>query len=150
MVKGQDLTKSYPASVKEKMFGIVQLKRAIDKGKAKVNGVIGEYHYDCPMDAGLFAFLGIDAQALLDIITKAENDAAIEAYVRPFVEKKSAAELDKWNENWLNYLPEAGSESEKHFLELRNKVAPTRKDVRSWPDLLDLDEKRQVPQRVAA
>jgi hypothetical protein len=150
MVKGLDLTKSYPASVKEKLFGIVQLKRTIDKGKAKAHGVIGEYHYNCPMDAGVFAFLGIDHEALLDVITKAENDAAIEAYVKPFVEKKSSAELDKWNESWANYVPDPGSDSEKHFLELRSSVAPTRTDVRAWPDLLDLDEKRQVPQRVAA
>jgi hypothetical protein len=29
-------------------------------------------------------------------------------------------------------------------------VAPDRTDVTSWADLLDLDEKRPVPQRVAA
>jgi hypothetical protein len=33
---------------------------------------------------------------------------------------------------------------------LRDQLAPGRKDVRSWPDLLDLDEHRDVPQRAAA
>jgi hypothetical protein len=34
-----------------------------------------------------------------------------------------------------------------HFNELRAKIAPSRTDVTSWPDLLDLDEGRTVPHR---
>jgi hypothetical protein len=30
---------------------------------------------------------------------------------------------------------------------MRNAVAPDRTDVTAWPDLLDLDEKREVPRR---
>lgn len=36
-----------------------------------------------------------------------------------------------------------------NFLELRHEVAPDRDDVTAWADLLSLDEKRQVPKRVA-
>ena len=150
MSKGLDLTSSYPASVKEKLHGIVQLKRTIDKGSAKAHGNIGEYHYNCPMDVAVFEFLGIDHEALLDVITKAQDESEIAAYVKPFVEKKSAAELEAWNQKWLAYGPAAGSDGEKYFLELRGTVAPDRTDVTAWADLLDLDEKRTVPQRVAA
>ena len=55
-----DLTTNYPASVREQMHGIVQLKRTIEKGKAFAAGTNGEYDYDCPMDKHLFEFLGID------------------------------------------------------------------------------------------
>jgi hypothetical protein len=145
-----DLTKSYPRSVREKMLGIVQLARTIDKGKALAHGEVGEYNYDCPMDKHLFEYLSVDGAKLLDVIKNAKNDAEIEAYVKPFVEKKSAADIQKFNEDWLKYGPAAGSQGYDYFTKLRNEVAPDRTDVTAWADLLDLDEKRSVPQRAAA
>jgi hypothetical protein len=142
-----DLTKEYPASVREKLHGVVQLKRTIDKGKALAKGSIGEYHYNCPMDQAIFAFLGIDHEALLSVIKKAKSDQEIYDYVKPFVAKKAPAELEKWNAEWLVRAPARGSESETYFLTLRGQVAPDRTDVTSWPDLLDLDEKRHVAKR---
>ncbi len=145
-----DLTKTYPTSVKTKLHGIVQLARTIDKGKAKAHGNLGEYHYNCPMDVAVFGFLGIDHEALLGVIKDAKSDQEISDYVAPFVHKKSAAELEAWNAEWLASVPAPGSDSEKGFLQLRAAVAPDRTDVTTWADLLDLDEKRDVPKAVAA
>ena len=145
-----DLSTSYPTSVKTKMHGIVQLARTIDKGKAAAGGNLGEYHYNCPMDQAVFAFLGIDHEALLDTIKSAKSDRDIEEYVGPFIHKKSASELDSWNAAWLKAGPEKGSPSEAAFLELRNAAAPDRTDVTTWADVLDLDEKRAVPKLATA
>ncbi|MGD0472756.1 MAG: DUF5069 domain-containing protein [Candidatus Velthaea sp.] len=145
-----DLTKTYPTSVKTKLHGLVQIARTIDKGKAKAHGNLGEYHYNCPMDAAVFTFLGIDHEALLDVIDKAKSDAEISDYVVPFIAKKSDAEIAAWNTQWLKSSPAPGSESEKYFLQLRSEVAPQRTDVIAWADLLDLDEKRPVPTVVPA
>jgi hypothetical protein len=145
-----DLTTSYPASVREKLHGIVQLKRTIEKGKAQAKGTIGEYHYNCPMDKHLFEFLGIDADGLLDVIAAATDDREISDFVAPYVHAKSEAEIEKFNHDWLLYGPPAGSPGEEFFLKLRGEIAPDRTDVTSWADLLDLDEKRPVPHRVAA
>jgi hypothetical protein len=144
-----DLTKNFPASVREKLLGVVQLRRTLDKGTAKAQGTVGEYHFNCPMDQAVFGFLGIDADALLDVIKNAKSDQEVVNYVKPFVSKKSPAELEAWNAEWLEHGPDPGSDGEKYFLELRNEVAPNRTDVTSWADLLDLDEKRPVPQRLA-
>jgi uncharacterized protein DUF5069 len=145
-----DLTTSYPRSVREKVLGVVQVGRAIDKGIAFANGTHGEYNYDCPMDKSIFDFLALDGEKLLDVIKNAQSESEIVAYVKPFVDKKSAAEIDGFNEKFLQSSPAAGSDGEKYFLGLRNEVAPGRTDVTTWPDLLDLDEKRPVPQRVPA
>ncbi len=145
-----DLTTSYPASVREKMLGIVQLKRTIDKGKAKAAGTIGEYNYDCPMDKHLFAFLDLDGDALLDVIEAANNDEEIAEFVAPYVHAKADEEIEAFNHDWLLHGPDPGTPAEGYFLKLRNEVAPDRTDVTTWPDLLDLDEKRPVPHRVAA
>ena len=144
-----DLTTSYPASVREKMHGIVQLKRTLDKGAALATDTIGEYHYNCSMDQHLFEFLGIDHEALLDVI-KTSKPAEISEYVAPYVHAKSEQEIEAFNQSWLQHAPEKGSGGETYFFQLRNEVAPDRTDVTSWADLLDLDEKRPVPQRVTA
>ena len=145
-----DLTKTYPASVRETMLGIVQLKRTIDKGKAQVAGTIGEYNYDCAMDKHLFAFLDLDGGALLEVIESASGDAEIGEFVAPYVHAKDDGEIERFNREWLEYGPEPGTPAEGYFLKLRGEVAPDRTDVTAWADLLDLDEKRAVPHRVAA
>ena len=144
-----DLTQTYPTSVKTKLHGLVQIARTIDKGTAKAHGNLGEYHYNCPMDAAVFEFLGIDHEALLDVISNAKSDQEISDYVAPFIHKKSDAQIEAWNAEKLKATPAPGSDSEKYFLELRAQVAPDRTDITAWPDLLDLDEKRSVPRTVA-
>lgn len=143
----RDLTASYPRSVRDQVLGVVMLGRAIDKGIATANGLNGEYNYNCPMDKAVLGFLGVDADALLAVIKNAADEAAIEAYLAPFIRQKSAEEIKAFNERFLQSAPQPGSEGEAYFLELRNAVAPDRTDVTTWPDLLDLDEKRDVPRR---
>ena len=145
-----DLTTSYPASVRETMHGIVQLKRTIDKGKAFAAGTNGEYNYDCPMDKAVFGFLGLNHAALLDVIKKANSQDEIVAYVKPFVDKKSAAEINAFNEEFVKHAPAPGSDAEKYFLATRNQIGANRTDITTWADLLDLEEKRTVPERVHA
>ena len=144
-----DLTKTYPRSVHEKIFGVVQIARTIDKAKGAAGGTLGEYDYNCPMDQHVFSFLGIDHEAFLDVVKHAKSDAVIEAYVKPFVDKKTPAEIEAWNQEWITQKP-GNEQSQAYFNQLRDQVAPERTDVTAWADLLDLDEKRSVPKRETA
>jgi hypothetical protein len=145
-----DLKTGYPRSVRDKVLGVFQLGRAIDKGIATANGTEGEYHYNCPMDKDLFGFLGIDAEALMSTIKKANSQDEIVAYVKPFVDKKSPADITAFNEKFLQHAPKAGTDAEKYFHETLNRIAPKRTDVKTWPDLLDLEEGRNVPEHAHA
>jgi hypothetical protein len=140
-----DLTKTAPRSVGETMLGIVQLARTTDKAKAVAHGRVGEYRYDCPMDQGLFEYLGMDAKEFLNIVKTARDDSGIEAYAKTFVAKRDPRDIEAFNQKWLSAVPTG--ESLRHFEELRAKIAPERTDVVSWADLLDLDEGRAVPHR---
>jgi hypothetical protein len=84
------------------------------------------------------------------VIKSASNDAEISDFVAPYVHAKSDEEIETFNREWLVYGPEKGTPAEGYFLKLRSEVGPDRTDVTSWADVLDLDEKRPVPQRVAA
>jgi hypothetical protein len=142
-----DLTKTAPRSVSAMMLGIVQLARTTDKAKAVAHGSIGEYRYDCPMDQGLFEYLGMNPKDFLNIVKGAKSDSEIEAYANTFIAKKDSRSIEAFNKKWLSTVPTG--ESLKHFQELRTKIAPSRTDVVSWSDLLDLEEGRPVPQREA-
>ncbi len=140
-----DLTKTMPRSVKETMLGVVQLARTTDKAKALAHGSVGDYKYDCPMDQGLFEYLGMDSKTFLNVVKEAQSDSEIEAYAKTFVAKKDPRNIEAFNKRWLSAVPIG--ESLRHFEELRSTIAPSRTDVVTWSDLLDLDEGRTVPSR---
>lgn len=144
-----DLRKTVPRSPKDKLAGLVSLKRTIDKAKASIDGTLGEYHYDCPHDKPLFEFLGTDAEAFASKVEELETDDAIAAWVASTsLSKKTPEDIERFNRERMQWHPDPGSESETMFQELRAKVAPDRKDVQTWFDLLDLDEGRPVPEPV--
>jgi|ERR1700681_166617 len=142
-------TIAFPRSVHDEYLGIVQLARTIDKAKMVANGTIGEYHYNCPMDQALFTEFGIDGKKLAAVVADVVKDAghgpAIEAYLKPLVQKKSPLDIERFNRDTLGRKPTG--ESLTTFETLRAKIAPDRTDVTTWPDLLDLDEGRSVPKR---
>ena len=144
-----DLTKNFPRSPKQKMADVVMLPRTIDKARAFNADTLGEYYYDCPLDKEVFNFLGADEA---EFAKKAGelNDAQLEDWVRAtFLAKKTTAEITKFNEEFLADAPAPNSESEERFLKIRNTLDPSRTDVVTWPDLLDLEEGRS-PRPVGA
>ncbi len=140
-----DLTRTTPRSVSSMLLGIVQLARTTDKAKALVHGNIADYRYDCAMDHGLFEYLEMEPEAFLNVVRGAKNDSEIEAYAKTFVVKKDPRNIEAFNRKWLSAVPTG--ESLKHFEELRSRIAPSRTDVVSWSDLLDLEEGRTVQHR---
>ena len=145
-----DLTKTYPRSVRETVAGVVMLARTADKAKAFASGTAGEYHYNCPMDRAVFAFLDIDHEAFLAKVEIAQNDGDVETFVKQHAASKRPEEIERFNADFLARTPEAGSDGAEYFERLRRAVAPDRTDVTAWADLLDLDEGREVPRRAVA
>ncbi len=142
-----NLTTSKPRSPKDKLAGLVSLKRVIDKAKAYNEGDLGEYDYDCPHDKPLFAFLGTDGATFAKKVKELGSDDAIANWVQnDFLSKKSPADIDAFNADRMHWHPDAGSPSEGYFNNLRDQVAPGRKDIVTWFDVLDLDEGRPVNQ----
>ena len=65
---------------------------------------------------------------------------------REFLSKKTPAEIERFNSDRLHWHPDPGSHSFEYFEKLRDQVAPGRRDIVTWFDVLDLDEGRPVPQ----
>lgn len=99
---GKDLTKEAPRSPYEKIAGFVILARAIDKGRAKLFGNIGEYNFDCPLDNALFGWKGVKGSELEKFIAEGHSDEEIGQWVRANGFKKTDAEIETWNEEMEN------------------------------------------------
>ena len=140
-----NLTTEKPRSPKDKLVGLLSLKRVVDKAKAHNEGQLGEYNYDCPHDKPVFEFLGTNGEEFARKVKELQTDDAIAAWVQSdFLSKKSREDIEKYNTERLRWHPEPGSPSAQYFENLREQVAPGRKDIVTWFDLLDLDEGRPV------
>ena len=144
-VKALDLTKNYPRSPKARLGRYVHLARMIDKARAKAGGSVGEYIYPCPLDESLLEFLGITGDALYEV-AKELDDQEILDWLKQNAKDRSPEETEEWNQTFLNRKPRS-EESMRHFIESRSRFASHRIDITTWPDLLDLEEGREVPPR---
>jgi len=135
-----NLSKEYPRSPKQQLGGYVHLARMIDKARAKAAGALGEYIYPCPLDQLLLEFFGIGGDAFSEAV-KSRADQEILEWLARNAKARSPKDIEEWNQAFLNRQPQ-NEESRRHFLEIRNRVAPHRTDVSTWVDLLDLEEGR--------
>ncbi|MFQ5781194.1 MAG: DUF5069 domain-containing protein [Nitrospiria bacterium] len=140
-----DLTKDYPRSPRERLGGFVHLARMIDKARAKGGGMLGEYLYPCPLDESLLEFIGIDGEAFQEVAEE-RGDAEVVSWLQKNRRGHTPDEIEAWSLAFLNRRPQ-DEEGMKRFIKIRDRVAPNRKDVTAWVDLLDLDEGREVPPR---
>ena len=147
-----DLRTRYPRSPREKLAGYVHLGRMIDKCCAVLAGTQGEYIYPCPLDNRLLEFAGTTAEEFTEAVkgrtdeARERSDDAIVEWFRKTAEPHIAAEIEQWNEMMLTGGPDT-EDKWAYFRKQRDAIDPSRTDITSWADLLDLDEKRPVPKR---
>lgn len=143
-----DLRVNYPRSVKEKLGGFVHLARMIDKCRAALAGTLGEYIYPCPLDRRLLDFVGIAPEDFLQAV-KDQPDEGIVRWFLAHATPHSPEEIEDWNRMMLSLGPDT-AEKLVYFRSCVEKINPTRTDITTWADLLDLEEGRPVPIRQTA
>src|SRR5688500_9660455 len=89
-VKGKDLTKEAPRSPRVRIGGYAILARTYDKCCALLDGNIGEYHFDCPLDNMLFGFKGGTGDDFKAEVEKGATDEEMANWVDNHGTKKNA------------------------------------------------------------
>lgn len=135
-----DLSRAYPRSPKVKMAGLVQLARMIDKAQAYRQNQIADYDYPCPLDKIILNFLRIDSDAFADKAIQCP-DEEIRAWAEDTLKNRKPEEFEFINEQILERKPDS-EDRLKYFYETRNRIDPSRTDINTWVDLLDLEEGR--------
>jgi hypothetical protein len=135
-----DLSRAFPRSPKQEMAGLVHLSRMIDKGRAYKKNKLADYIFPCPLDKIILNFLRIDAEVFAKM-TSEKSDGEINEWAKEIIKSKTQSDLDLINNQILERRPDSKDRFE-YFNELRNKIDPSRTDVNTWAELIDLEEGR--------
>lgn len=135
-----DLSRAFPRSPKQEMAGLVHLPRMIDKGRAYKENKLADYIFPCPLDKIILNFLRVDAEVFANMTRDKKNDE-INHWAKEQTKSKSQTDLDFINKQILERKPDSEDRLE-YFNDLRNKIDPSRSDVDTWVDLIDLEEGR--------
>ena len=133
-----DLTQHPPRSVRVRLGGYAHLARLLDKARAVLAGKAAEYHYNCPLDQRFFAFTGIDHEAMLAQIKSGKTDVQILEWVNT-TSKRPINEVIAWS-SWVEQLGPGGAEGHEWIASVLKGNKSARDDIRSFADLLDLDD----------
>lgn len=133
-----DLTQHPPRSVRVRLGGYAHLPRLLDKARAFAAGKNGGYKYNCPLDRHFFDFTAIDPDALLAVVKTGKTDSEVLAWVRENT-RRSLGEVYTWTQ-WIEQHGPGGAGGHEWMAEAINASASDRDDIRSFADLLDLDD----------
>lgn len=140
-ISAPDLTKRPPRSPRCRLGGYVILPRLLDKGRATIAGTNGEFTYDAPIDQHIKDFLGLGFAALREQLAAGKGDGEILEWVNANAAHKRAAwEIDQWSNFMDRRGPSGDVETLQFFTESVGKFAKEREDIKTWFDLVDLDD----------
>ncbi len=94
----RDLSKDAPSSPRARVGGFVIAKRAIDKCRASLNGKLGEYNYNCPLDNELFAFKGINSEQFKAAVTTAKSYEEVGEWLQAHGTRKTSEQIKAWSD----------------------------------------------------
>jgi hypothetical protein len=135
-----DLTARPPRSPRTRLGGYAILPRMLDKGRATIAGQNGEFKYNCPLDQHFILFAGIDPEALKKELAAGKGDGEILDWIEAnSTTKPSVHEIAVWSAYQEQRAP-TDLESRHFFNDYHAKMAPHRKDVGTWFELLDVDD----------
>lgn len=138
-----DLNRRAPRSpYNTDVYGMVQLARLVDKGRASNANTLGAYFYaeDSGIDRATLAFLGVSATEFTEALKKLSTDAEIEAWLKAD-HPKSDADIEAYNER----MTQMGPTDERYkalMANMINKIAPERTDINTWFALMLLDDEK--------
>ncbi|HTJ79846.1 MAG TPA: DUF5069 domain-containing protein [Rariglobus sp.] len=137
-----DLTQRAPRSPRQRLGGYVLLPRILDKGRASAAGKLGEYRFNGRgMDRHFFNFVGLDHEALQAELAKGGGDGEVLAWIDLNAKTpRQPWEIAAWSEYHLNRTPDTDAETLADFAEAVGQFSKTREDIKTWFDLLDLDD----------
>ena len=138
-----DLNRRAPRSpYSTDVYGMVQLARLIDKGRASNSNTLGAYFYgeDSGIDRATLGFLGVSAAEFAEALNTLSTDADIEAWLKAN-HPKNEADIEAYNERMTQMGPT--DERYKAFMaKMIDKIAPERTDINTWFALMALDDEK--------
>jgi hypothetical protein len=136
--------KEFPRSPREKLGGYVIAARCVDKCRAFLLGMNGEYNYwPCSLASQWFSFTGITPEQVKDVVGTGASDEEIANWITSASKIKNADDILKWNNTMRDMrLSDMNLQAQQYLEEYIPKFVPKDRPVYVWFDVYDLEEKR--------
>lgn len=140
----KDLRVDYPRSPREKLAGYVVAARCVDKCRAVLLEMNGEYNYwPCSLASQWFAFTGITPEQFKDVVSTGAADDDIARWITEHSKVKNPDDVLKWNNRLRDMrLSDMSLQAQQYLEEYIPKFVPSHRPVYVWFDVYDLEEKR--------
>ena len=117
MNTAKDLSKEPPRSPRVRFGGYALMARMSDKGRADINGTVGEYHFACPLDSRLFEFKGVNADEVKKVLASGASDEELLSWFNSQGTLKNAAEIKALSDAVEAWAPYEEPERKEWFAE---------------------------------
>jgi hypothetical protein len=101
----KNLTKEPPRSPRYRLGDYALMARMIDKGRADLQGNVGEYHFACPLDQMLFEFKGVNADEVKKLLASGAADEQVVSWFDSHGTARIAEEIKTWSNGVEGYRP---------------------------------------------
>ena len=138
-----DLNRRAPRSpYSTDVYGMVQLARLIDKGRAFIGNTLGPYFYgeESGLDRMMLRFLGVSPVDFTEALKTLSTDVEVEAWLQEN-HPKSAVDIEAFNEKMTQMGPETERQKARMAERLKKLDAdPT--EIRTLFAVIDLDDEK--------
>jgi len=139
-----DLSEHCPRSPRQKLGGFVIAARSLDKCRASLLGVNGEYSFwPCSLGAELFGFTGIDPEKFREFVATGATDEEVGEWLAENSKVKDQAKITKWNFTMLDRrISEMDEKAQAYLEQYIEECVPGNRPVYVWLDVYDIEEGR--------
>lgn len=116
MIKAKDLTREPPRGPRDRIGRYVVLARAVDKGRAELNGSAGEYHFNCPLDQRLFNFKKVDAEEVRELLRSGATDEQVVKWFDERGDEQRDQDIKAWCDDVEAFRPYEDGEMKDWFV----------------------------------
>jgi hypothetical protein len=138
----RDLRKTPPRSPRETLGGFVIAARMLDKARADLLGINGEYNfYPCGLGAYFWKFTGLDAPQFKEFVATGATDEEVDQWVRANATQKDSAAIIRWNNEMRGLrLCDLSEQVQEYFEEYVPKFCKPPSKVKFFFDVYDVEE----------
>ena len=138
----RDLRKTPPRSPRETLGGFVIAARMLDKARADLLGINGEYNfYPCGLGAYFWKFTGLDAQKFKDFVATGATDGEADAWIRENAVVKDKLAIIRWNNEMVGLrLCDLADQVQEYFATYIPRFCKPPSKVKFFFDVYDVEE----------
>jgi hypothetical protein len=138
----RDLRKTPPLSPRETLGGFVMAARMLDKARADLLSLSGEYNfYPCGLGAYFWKFTGLDAIKFKEFVGTGASDEEVDQRIRENATWKDRKEIIMWNNEMRGLrLCDLSEQVQEYFETYVPQFCHPSSKVRFFFDVYDVEE----------